>query len=115
MTIETTQAVPLTVWEDGSIRIRETHLLVDMVVYAHRRGECPEEIFQSFPSVNYTLADIYAVIAYYLAHKEELDRYIALREKEAEEIRNRIESMPGYKEKREQLRAALLERWEARK
>ena len=115
MTLETTQAVPLTQWEDGSIRVKDTRLLVDMIIYAHRRGECPEEIFQSFPSDYYTVADIYAVIAYYLANEEKLDRYVAQREREAEEIRNRIESRPGYKERGEELRAKLRERWEARK
>lgn len=52
MTLETTQKVPLSLWQDGSIRVKGTRLLVDMIVEAHNRGECPEEIFESF-SVRY--------------------------------------------------------------
>ena len=115
MTLETTQTIPLEVWEDGTIRVKGTRLLIDMIVNAHNRGECPEEIFESFPSNEYTVADIYSIIAYYLTHKNKIDKYLAKREKEAEEIRKQIEAMPGYLEKREELRKKLLERWEKRK
>ena len=114
MTIQTTQTVPLTLWEDGTIRVKDTRLLSDMIVGAHNRGECPEEIFESFPSTEYTVADIYLVISYYLTHKSKIDKYLAKREKEAEKIRKEIESSPGYKEKNERLREKLLARWQER-
>ncbi len=115
MTLETTQKVPLTTWQDGSIRVKGTRLLLDMIIGAYKNGECPEEIFDSFPSNEYTVADIYSVIAYYLNNKAKIDKYLARREKEAEEIRKQIESMPGYQEKREELRKKLLDVWENRK
>jgi len=115
MILETTQTVPLEVWEDGSIRVKGTRLLIDMIVGAYKRGECPEDIFDSFPSSEYTVADIYLIIAYYLTHKEKLEKYLAKREKEAEEIKKQIESMPNYKEDREKLREKLLARWQERK
>lgn len=96
MTLDAVQTVPLTQWEDGSIRVGDTRLLVDIVIYAHKRGLCPEEIFQSFPSSAYTVADIYAVIAYYLSHKTEIDSYLARREKESEEVWKKIESDPKH-------------------
>jgi len=96
MTIETTQKIPLTLWKDGTIRVKDTRLLIDMIVYAHNRGECPEAIFNSFPSKEYTIADIYAVIAYYLTHKPEIDKYLAKREKEAEQFWTKVESEPKY-------------------
>ncbi len=111
MTLETTQTVPLTLWDDGSIRVKGTRLLIDMIVGAHNRGECPEEIFESFPSDVYTVADIYSIIAYYLQNKSKIDKYLAKREKKAEKIRKEIESMPGYKEKTDNFREKLLERW----
>ena len=114
MTIETTQTIPLEVWEDGTIRVKGTRLLIDMIVGAHNRGECPEDIFDSFPSKEYTIADIYSIIAYYLSNKSEIDKYLAKREKEAEKIRKEIESSPGYKEKNERLREKLLARWQER-
>jgi uncharacterized protein (DUF433 family) len=114
MQLETTQQVPLTLWKDGTIRVKGTRLLIDTIVYAYRRGECPEEIFDSFPSTDYGVADIYSIIAYYLTHKDQIEKYLAEREKEAEEIRKKIESAPGYKERSDRLREKLNTRWNKR-
>jgi len=38
------------------------------------------------------LADVYAVIAYYLRHTQEIEEYLAKREKQGEEIRKKIEA-----------------------
>ena len=42
-----------------------------------------------------TLADIYAVIAYYLHHREDMEAYLAEREQRAREVRQRLESHQG--------------------
>ena len=110
MTIETTQTVPLALWEDGTIRVKNTRLLIDMIVNAHNRGECPEEIFDAFPSEVYTVADIYAVIAYYLAHKIEIYKHLADREREAEAVWKKIEALPNYRANKVKLKQALLNR-----
>ena len=68
-------------------------------------------IFESFPSKEYAVADIYSVIAYYLTHKDKIEKYLASREKEADLIRKKIESLPGYKEKQEQLRKKSVTVW----
>jgi len=114
MTIDTTQTVPLNVWEDGTIRVKNTRLLIDMIVNAHKRGECPEEIYEAFPSKDYTVADIYAVIAYYLTHKSKIEKYLAKREKEAENIWGKIEAMPDYQNNRTKLKEELHARWNAK-
>jgi uncharacterized protein (DUF433 family) len=114
MILETTQKVPLTLWKDGSIRVKNTRLLVDMIIGAHERGSSPEEIFESFPSDAYTVADIYSVIAYYLSNKTKFENYLAKREREAKKIREEIESMLGYQERSRKLREKLKTRWEDR-
>ena len=96
MTLETTQKVPLTFWKDGSIRLKGTRLLLDIVIGAHQRGDCPEEIFEAFPSNEYTVADIYAVLAYYLSHKDKMDNHLAKRKNKAEAIWKKIESDPKH-------------------
>lgn len=96
MTIETTQKVPLTLWKDGTIRVKGTRLLIDMIVSAHNRGICPEEIFESFPSDIYTVADIYSIIAYYLKNKSKVDKYLAQRESEAEKVWKTLEKDKNY-------------------
>lgn len=110
MTLRTTQTVPLTKWQDGSIRVKGSRLPVDRIIYAHKQGEIPESIFESFPSEAYTVADIYLIIAYYLTNKAKLDRYLAKREKEALKIRKEIESMPDYWERSNKLREKLIQR-----
>lgn len=115
MILETTQKVPLTLWKDGTIRVKGTRLLIDMIVSAHNRGECPEEIFESFPSDVYTIADIYSIIAYYLQNKSKIDKYLAKREKEAEEVWEKIEALPNYQENKQKLKEELTRRVENRK
>lgn len=110
MTIDPTQTVPLTIWKDGTIRVKGTRLPIDMIVNAHHRGECPEEIYEAFPSDVYTVADIYSIIAYYLSNKSKIDKYLVKRETQAKKIREEIESMPGYKERTDYLREKLLAR-----
>lgn len=112
MLLDTTQSVPLTLSNDGTIRVKGTRLPVDRIIYLHNQGEIPESIFEFFPSDAYTVADIYAIIAYYLSNKAKFDKYLAKREKEAEKIRKEIEARPGYKEEREEWRKKILERWE---
>lgn len=96
MILETTQKIPLTLWKDGSIRVKGTRLLIDMIVNAHNRGMCPEEIFDSFPSDEYTVADIYSIISYYLKNKTKIDNYLAKREKEAEKFWKTLENKEDY-------------------
>ena len=59
---------------------------------------------QRSPTV--TLADIYAVMAYYLRHREEIEAYLDAREQRAEAVRQRIEHHQGdLSDLRQRLRA----------
>lgn len=104
LTIEV-EAPPLTQWDDGSIRVVGTRVLLEIIVNAYKNGDSPEEIAYSYPSIS--LKDTYAVIAYYLNHKDQVELYLAEVERQSEEIRKIIEArtppLPG-------LRAMLLER-----
>ena len=104
MTLETTQPVPLETWDDGTIRVGGTRLLIDMVVDAHNRGACPEDIYESFPSKSYSVADIYSVIAYYLSHKSAIDKHLANKTIAAEKVWKKIEADPKHIEFMEKLR-----------
>lgn len=67
-----------------------------MIVGAHNRGECPEEIHDLLPSNDYTVADIYLIIAYYLKNKAKIDIYLAKREREAERFWKTLEDDEKY-------------------
>jgi uncharacterized protein (DUF433 family) len=80
---------PLTMLPDGAVRVRGTRVSLDTVIHAFNEGCTPEEITQDFPTLR--LADVYAVIAFYLQHPEDVHAYLEERRQKAEEIRRRIE------------------------
>ena len=81
--------VPLTATPSGIVLIEGTRIPLDLVVEAFTAGESAEEIALNYPL---KLADIYAVLAYYLHHREEVDAYVAERRQAADALRVRIES-----------------------
>lgn len=56
--------VPLNIDMDGVIRVGNTRVTLDTVVAAFKEGATAEEIVWQYPSLS--LADVYAVIGYYL-------------------------------------------------
>ncbi len=73
--------------EFGVVRVGDTRVAIDGVIYAFLKGHSPESIRRSFQSLS--LEDVYGSIAYYLAHRAELDDY--LRRQDAEWQRARAE------------------------
>ena len=60
--------------EGDVYRITGSRVSLDSIVYAFWNGETAETIGQSFPVL--TLEQVYGAIAFYLAHKEEIDRHL---------------------------------------
>lgn len=84
------EAVPLTTDDNGVIRVGDTRVTLDTVVGAFQEGATAEEILHQYPSLS--LADIYAVIAYYLRRRQEVDAYLAERHAQADEVRQQNEA-----------------------
>ncbi len=80
------QADPIPIREeaDGSLRIGNTRVLLEIVINAFEDGATPETIVDGYPSVR--LSDVYAVISYYLNHREEVTEYLRLRDRRAAEV-----------------------------
>lgn len=98
------QDVPLRQEATGAIRVGKTRVLLELVIRAFQDGATPETIVQRYSTLN--LADVYAVIAYYLRHREQVEKYLSIREQQAKQIRERIESQqPDLSEIRERLLA----------
>jgi uncharacterized protein (DUF433 family) len=70
-----TERIPLVENEAGDILLEGSRVFLEHIVEAFQQGKHPEDIQQSFPSIS--LADIYAVIAYYLRHRDEVEGYMA--------------------------------------
>lgn len=82
--------VPLRTDQNGVIRIGKTRVTLLTIVACHQRGDTPEEIHEGFPTV--PLAHIYAVLAYYLANRDEVNTYIRQIEAESERLRQEFET-----------------------
>ncbi len=85
-----TVILPLKLDEDGAIRVSGTRVTLDTLIAFYQQHETPEDLHEGFPTV--PLADIYAVISYYLAHQTEVDTYLNRRTKEADRIRQEWET-----------------------
>lgn len=70
---------------DGGWRLSGSRVSLDSIVYAYHDGASPEAIIEDFPSL--TAEQVYGAIAYYLRHKEEVDRQLALRVERWEQAR----------------------------
>ena len=80
--------VPLRTDEHGVVRVGKTRVPLDTVVYAFNQGASPEAIVLSYPTLD--LADVYAVVNYYLYNRSAVDAY--LRQREADAVRIRAEN-----------------------
>jgi uncharacterized protein (DUF433 family) len=102
---EPTMTIPLRTDERGAIRIGNTRVLLELVIHAYYLGETPEGIVDSYPTL--TTSDVYAVIAYFLAHREEVDAYMRQRDAQAKQIIREIEAnlTPEARALRTRLRA----------
>ena len=107
--LETTQNVPLSLSEDGIIRVTGSRINLEAIVYQYEHGDSAEAIHESFPSLR--LADIHAVISYYLNHRDQVNEYVRDQEKKARAVRDDIESDPAYKSRVDDLRHRIKSRY----
>lgn len=96
---------PLRLDASGAFRIGRSRVLLELVIRAFQDGATPEVIALRYPTAR--LADIYAVIAYYLRHQEEIEAYLQERERQALEVQARLEMQQPHLA---ELRSRLLKR-----
>jgi uncharacterized protein (DUF433 family) len=92
--------------------VGRSRVSLDSVVHHYKQGATAERIAESFPSLN--LADIYAVIACYLANREVVEEYLQRQEAEADDLQRQIESDPMQQQATNQPRERIRARWAAR-
>jgi nucleoside-diphosphate-sugar epimerase len=85
-----TLPIPLREDPPGVFRVGKSRVLLELVIRAHQRGKSPLEIVQMYDALH--VGDVYAVIAYYLAHPAEVDAYLRRCDEEAEATRRKIEA-----------------------
>lgn len=85
-----TVALPLKLDETGAIHVSNMRVTLDTLINFLHLGETPEDLHEGFPTI--PQADIYAVIAYYLAHQTEIDEYLKTRNEIAKHSRQEWEA-----------------------
>jgi uncharacterized protein (DUF433 family) len=85
----TVQTVPLKIDKNGVMHVGGTRVTLETVVESFREGATAEEIVQQYPTLD--LADVYAVIAYYLREKKEVEAYLKKQQNLSETVRQENE------------------------
>ena len=101
--LATAEAPPLRQGDHGVVYVGQTRVPIDTVIEAFIDGDSAETIVDCYDVL--TLSEVYATVAFYLAHRNEVDSYLKDRRSESEMLRREIESEPGYVESRERLLA----------
>ncbi len=96
--------VPFRLDEDGTYRVGNTRIPLERVIECYLRGDSAADIVDSFPDLR--LADVFAVLSYYLNHEEEVNEYCRRQEEAGREVTARIEAAQGPVPGAEKLRAA---------
>ena len=79
------EPAPLETDADGVVRVGKTRVTLDTVVAVFKQGTTAEEIVYRYPSLK--LADVYAAIAFYLKHQQDVEAYLEQRQQQAQEVR----------------------------
>jgi len=82
--------VPLEMDVDGVVRVGGARVTLDTVIAAFNEGATAEEIVYQYPSLD--LADVYAVLGYYLQRRSDVETYLRQRQQQREEIREQNEA-----------------------
>ena len=83
------QSLPLHIDADGVIRVAHTRVTLETVIAAFTKGATAEQIAQDYPVV--PLADIYAVITFYLRQPEAVEAYLAAQRRAGQHLRHQME------------------------
>ena len=73
---------------DDGYRIAGSRVSLDSIVYAYWNGQTAEGIAQSFPALS--LEQVHGALAFYLAHRSQVDGYLAEAETEYDALREQI-------------------------
>jgi len=86
---------------EGGYWIAHKRVSLDSIVYEFLNGTSPEEIANNFPLV--TLEEVYGAIAFYLANREMIDRYLQQEEVQFAQLQQSLrDKNPAFSQKLKQ-------------
>jgi uncharacterized protein (DUF433 family) len=74
----------------GTLRVGQSRVTLDAVISQYNNGMTPEDLVRAFDTLD--LADVHAVIAYYLRHRQDVERYLEERSAAADRLQKKIEA-----------------------
>ena len=83
------EPIPLIVNADGVVLISGTRVPLDTIVVEFKQGATAEGIVEQYSSLN--LADVYAIISYYLRHQSEVEVYLQQQQQRSQAVRQENE------------------------
>jgi uncharacterized protein (DUF433 family) len=83
-------APPLRIDEGGAVRVGRSRITLALMVEQYDSGMTPEEMVRAYDTLD--LADVYAVLAYYLRHRDAVREYMKRRDERAHKLRAQIEA-----------------------
>jgi uncharacterized protein (DUF433 family) len=81
--------VPLRADEQGVMRVGDTRVRLDTVITAWKQGASPEQIVENFDVLE--LADVYAVIGYYLRNRAKVEEYLNKNRSDGQQLQDQNE------------------------
>jgi uncharacterized protein (DUF433 family) len=102
-----TTTIPLSSGEDGVIRIGNTRVTLETLVYVFKNGFTAEEIVYQYPVLD--LSDVYAVISYYLKHQAEVEAYMYTSRVTSEQIKPLVQEKYSPVDVRQRLLARAVQ------
>jgi uncharacterized protein (DUF433 family) len=97
------EKIPIETDKDGVIRVGNTRVTLETLVSAFNGGSTAEEIAYQFPVLN--IADVYAVITYYLRNRDTVEKYLNNRVQLSEQVKRRNQENKNLNAIRERLLA----------
>lgn len=97
------EPVPLSIDSDGIVRIASTRVTLDTLVEAFNEGSTAEQIVQEYPVLD--LAEVYAVLGYYLRQTEAVESYLQERQLQSAQTRREVEARSSLRGIRDRLEA----------
>jgi uncharacterized protein (DUF433 family) len=85
-----TDTPPLRLTKEGVLRIGNTRVPLETVIWTYQEGASAEEIVMQYDAL--VLADVYTVIAYYLNHRNAVETYMEWIKAESERVRREVEA-----------------------
>jgi len=97
------EKIPIKTDMDGVIRVGNTRVTLETLVTAFNSGSTAEEIVYQFPVLN--LADVYAVITYFLRNRDTVEKYLNKRKQRAEQVKRQNQNNENMNDVRKRLLA----------